>query len=211
MVVQLLAEARTNARPPTSPPARTVEGNVITSGRDPQVRIGLPKSVQYVGTDRWVLKKVADCELHVFVEADPQKNLQRLYWVQFEGYLPSKPELKYAYDSPRHAKLGSLDFYLDASISTKDARSQDGSDGDHVRALLRAKGYIMPAGMMSVRLVHLLDERKRKELMVIYAEDVASTGFVAAELSQGGKAHDRWPAIEAGLIERAKEKISIEK
>ena len=36
--------------------------------------------------------------------------------------------------------------------------------------------------MMYVRLVHLLDEQKRKELMTIYGEDVAQSGFSAAEL-----------------------------
>ena len=49
----------------------------------------------------------------------------------------------------------------------------------------------MPAGMMYVRLVHLLDEQKRKELMIIYGEYLAPTGFSVADLSQGGKAFDR--------------------
>ena len=31
----------------------------------------------------------------------------------------------------------------------------------------------MPSGMMYVRLVHLLDDQKRKELMIIYGEDLA--------------------------------------
>jgi len=31
------------------------------------------------------------------------------------------------------------------------------------------------------------DERKRKELMIIYGEDLAPTGFSAADLSQSGK------------------------
>ena len=62
-------------------PERKVEGNVIISEHDPKVRIQLPKSVQYVGADRWVLYGVADCELHAFVEADGQKKVQRLYWV----------------------------------------------------------------------------------------------------------------------------------
>ena len=63
--------------------------------------------------------------------------------------------------------------------------------------------------MMSVRLVHLLDEQKRKELMIIYSEDLTATGFSAAELQKGGKPYDRWPAIEEGLIERAEQKIAI--
>ena len=191
-------------------PERKAEGNVLTSERDPKVRIRLPESVQYVGADRWVLYDIADCELHAFVEADPEKNVQRLYWVQFEGYLPTKPELAHQYDSPRHVQIGGLDFFVDTWVKSNDARQKPGSDGEHIRALIRAKGYKLPAGMMCVRLVHLLDEQKRKELMIIYGEDVSPTGCTAADLDSGGKAHnDRWPAIEKGLIERAA-KISID-
>ena len=193
----------------TNGPERKVEGNVITSLHDPNVGIELPKSVQYVGADRWVLYDIADCELHAFVEADGQKNVQRLYWVQFEGYVPTKPELKHTYDSPRHATMGGLDFYVDTWVRRKDAETQKGSDREHIEALIRAKGYKMPEGMMDVRLVHLLDEQKRKELMVIYGEDVSHTGFTATDLSERGRAFSRWPVIENALIERAKSKITI--
>jgi hypothetical protein len=191
-------------------PERKVENNVIVSERDPKVRIELPKSVQYVGADRWVLYGIADCELHAFVEADEQKNVQRLYWVQFESYLPSKPKLKHQYDSSRHATIGGLDFYVDTWTSTNDKKPEAGSDAEHIKALIRAHGYKMPAGMMYVRLVHLLDEQKRKELMFIYGEDLAPTGFTAADLKKGGKAYDQWPAIEKDLFERAEKKIKIE-
>jgi hypothetical protein len=194
----------------TKRPERQVEGNTITSERDPKVRIQLPKSAQYVGADRWVLYGIADCELHAFVDADRGKNVQRLYWVQFEGYLPTKPELKHKYDSPRHVNISGMDFYVDTWVRANDAEIQPGSDREHIEALIRAKGYKMPAGMMYVRLVHLLDEEKRKELMIIYGEDVASTGVTAAELHEGGKAYDRWPIIEKGLVERAEKKIVLE-
>src|SRR5690349_14085197 len=82
-----------------SAPEHKVEGSIITSAHDPEVRIQLPKSVQYAGADRWVLYGTADCELHAFVETDAQKNVQRLYWVQFESYVPSRPELHHTYDS----------------------------------------------------------------------------------------------------------------
>jgi hypothetical protein len=169
-----------------------VEGNVITSEQEPRIRIHLPKSVQYVGADRWVLYDMADCELHAFVDADGQKNVQRLYWVQFEGYLPTKPELKHQYDSPRHVEIGDMDFYVDTWVAN-DEKIHAGSDREHIEALIRAKGYKMPAGMMYVRLVHLLDEQKRKELMIIYGEDLADTGLTVSELREGGKAYARWP------------------
>ncbi|HWX16199.1 MAG TPA: hypothetical protein VNY07_06400 [Chthoniobacterales bacterium] len=192
-------------------PERKVENNnVIISERDPKVRIELPKSVQYVGADRWVLYDIADCELHAFVEADKHQNVQRLYWIQFESYLPSKPDLHHTYDSPRHATIGGLDFYVDTWVKLTNEKITPGSDEEHIQTLIHRKGFKLPARMMSVRLVHLLDEPKRKELMFIYAEDVAPTGFAAADLKKGGRAHDQGPAIEKSLIERAERKIKIE-
>ncbi len=194
----------------TALPERKVEHNIITSDRDPRVRILLPDSVQYAGADRWVLYGIADCELHAFVDIDPQKNVQRLYWVQFESYLPSRPELHHTYDSPRHTNLGGMDFYVDTWIRAKNAETKPGSDVEHILARIRAHGYHMPDGMMYVRLVHLLDEQKRKELMIIYGENLAATGFAAADLQPDGQAHAQWPHVEEGLLKRAEERVSIE-
>jgi len=191
-------------------PERKVEGNVITSEREPKIRIRMPKSVQYVGADRWALYGIADCELHAFVEADSRKNVERLYWIQFEGYLPTKPELKHTYDSPQQAQIGGLDFYVDTWVRPNDAAIEKGSDREHIETLIQGKGYKMPAGMMYVRLVHLLDDRKRKELMIIFGEDLSDTGYTAAELRGGGKAYSRWPTIEEELVARAEKRIMIE-
>lgn len=193
----------------TAAPERKVAGHTIVSERDPSLRIKLPQSAAYVGADRFVLYGIADCELHAFVESDAHKNVQRLYWVQFEAYLPSKAGLHHTYDSPRHTTIAGLDFYVDTWVRAAGEKTTPGSDLEHIQALVRAKGYKWPAAMMSVRLVHLLDPAKRKELMIIYSEDLAPTGFTADDLHPGGKAHDQWPAIEKDLIERAKENIRI--
>jgi hypothetical protein len=190
-------------------PDRQISGTAISSTHDPHVQIHLPEAAKYVGADRFVLYNIADCELHAFIEADAQKNVQRLYWIQFEGYLPSKPGLAHSYDSPRHTTIGGLDFFLDTWPRANGEKTNPGSDREHIEALIRGSGYKMPAGMMYVRLVHLLDEKKRKELMIIYGEDLASTGFTAADLEENGKSRDRWPALEVGLIERAQKTISL--
>ena len=153
---------------------------------------------------------IADCELHAFAEADAQKKVQRLYWVQFEQYVPSRPDLHHTYASPKHATIGGMEFYVDTWVRTRDETTQSGSDREHIEALVRAQGYRMPEAMMYVRLVHLLDEAKRKELMIIYGEDLRTTGFTAVELSDLGKAHDRWPAIADSLLERSEKRITIE-
>ena len=192
-----------------SPPERQASGSAVTSNRDPSLRVELPASAKYLGADRWILYGIADCELHAFAEVGPDKNVQRLYWIQFEGYLPSKPDLAHTYDSPRHTRIGGYDFFVDTWPRAGDEKSQAGSDREHIEALIRSKGYNMPAGMMYVRLVHLLDEKNRKELMIIYGEDLAPTGLTAADLKEGGRSRDRWPELERGLIDRAQQSISL--
>jgi hypothetical protein len=196
-------------------PDRNVDHNIIASTHDPAIRVELPRSAQYVGADRWVLYDIADCELHAWVEpraansATP-KTIQKLYWVQFEGYIPSKPDLAHTYDSPRHTTIGGLDFYVDTWVRADNAETRQGSDRQHIEALIRSKDFAMPAGMMYVRLVHLLDPQKRKELMYIYGEDLAPTGFTAADLSEKGKSFAQWPAIEKSLIARAEKSITLQ-
>jgi len=151
---------------------------------------------------------VADCELHVFLDADAQHNVRNLYWIQFEGYLPSQPDAHHTYDSPHHLQLGGLDFYVDTWPRADGEPTKAGSDREHVEALIRNHGFHIPAGMAYLRLVHLLDEQKRKELMIIYGEALPP-GLSAADLKEGGKAHDQWPAIETTLIDHAKQKIRI--
>jgi len=132
-----------------------------------------------------------------------------MYWVQFESYLPSRPDLHHTYDSPKHATIGGLDFYVDSWVRAKDAKTQSGSDREHIQRMISAQGYRMPEGTMDVRLVHLLDPAKRKELMIIFSENLKPTGFTAAELSEGGKDFDQWPALVNKLLDDAQKRISI--
>jgi len=205
----LLTGSLTQTIAQTGPPQRKVEGNTIISTSDPAARIQLLDSPMYVGTDRWILYGMANCELHAFAQADTQRKVQRLYWVQFESYLPTRPELHHTYDSPRHTQISGLDFYVDTWVEPTSEHIKPGSDTEHIHNLLESHGYKLPSGMMSVRLVHLLDEQKRKELMFIYSEDVASTGLTVSELRSGGPARDQWPKIERSLIKRAEKSIAI--
>jgi hypothetical protein len=105
--------------------------------------------------------------------------------------------------------MNGLDFYVDTWLEPTNKHVKPGSDVGHIRNLLEAHGYKLPSAMMSVGLVHLLDDQKRKELMFIYSEDVASTGLTPSELQSGESAHDQWPKIESALIERAEKAIAI--
>ena len=191
-----------------TPERKVVNNNIIISDHDPKVQDRVAEIGVVRRVDRFVLLDIADCELYAFVEVDDQKNVQRLYWIQFEDYLPSKPDLHHHYDSPRHMTIGGFRFYVDTWVKRTNENITAGSDEDHIMALILSRGYKMPAGMMSVRLVHLLDEQKRKELMIIYSENL--TGFAAADLKKGGKAENLWLSLEDDLLVRARQEIKIE-
>lgn len=194
-------------------PERTVSGHTVNSIRDPRVAIQLPDQAQYVGADTFLLGKPKlgnfdVCELYVFANSSESGSLREVYWVQFEHLLPKHPKLHYTYDSPRHATIGGIDFFVDIEVSDGTAKPKPNSDGDHFYQLLAAHGY-KRTPMMFVRLVHLTDATKRKELMIVAGKQLPA-GLTAESVKKGGSAYSRWPAIQEDLIAWAVHSIVIE-
>jgi len=191
----------------TLAPERTVEGTTITSTRDPAITIKLPAEARYLGADRWELYTACDAELHVFVEAGPDKRVQRLYWIQFEQYLPKNA---YTYDYEFKEKLTHAGLVFDVSPNYRRTKGwvRPGSDREHVIAMLTKHGYALPEETMSVRLVNLLDDSRRKELMFIYSEDLAASGSSVKEL-KGRGGDGKWAELKPALIERALKRIQL--
>lgn len=183
---------------------RTVQGQVLTSVDKPAVKLQFDKAFKYVGTHAFILYDVALAEQHFFVDADDKGQIKRLYWIQFEGYLPSNTHT-YRYKSSKTAKLGNLEFFADASArNTKTASSRPNSDGQRAMEFLKSKGFRMASDdVLTQRLVHLIDEKKRDELMIIYLEDLAPMKLTAQDLAPNGKSHSQWEQISAKLLERA--------
>jgi hypothetical protein len=147
---------------------------------------------------------VAHAEQHFFVDAGKQGQIKRMYWVQFEGYLDSNNHT-YNYQVTKSVKIAGLDFIADGyARNVKASPGRANSDGSRMRTFLEGKGYRMASDeVLSQRLVHLVDERKRGELMIIYLEDLSPMGLTAADLAKDGKAAARWNQISAELLERA--------
>ena len=74
---------------------------------------------------------------------------------------------------------------------------------------IRYTRHSLPAETMSVRLVNLLDEAKRQELMFIYMEDMAANGASVAQLREAGS-ESKWQELKAALIGRATKDIKLE-
>lgn len=192
--------------------ARSVKGQTLTSIELPAVRLKFDKKFKYAGSNDFILYDVARAEQHFFVDADKEGRVHRLYWIQFEGYLPSNTHT-YDYKVRQTVKIGGLDFIADAyARNIKADPGRPDSDGSRARAFLESKGYRMASDdVMSQRLVHLVDERKRSELMIIYLEDLSSQGLTAADVDKGGRAAARWNEISKGLLERAIKSMEVQR
>lgn len=194
----------------TPSPERKIEGTSVIS-REPSLRVAVPTHARYVGADRWVLSGVADCEVHVFVEADASRQVQRLYWIQFEAYLPSKPELRYNYDRDPEVTMNGLAVRHRERFGPTDEKPRAGSDLEHVQQLIAAANYTLPREIINARLVHLPDDTRRSEVMVIYIEDMAITGRTSSDFLADGKVSAAWAPVAGELLERAKARITFEK
>jgi hypothetical protein len=74
----------------------------------------------------------------------------------------------------------------------------------------------VPPEVLNVRMVQMLDDpqgtgRGRRELMIIYSEDLAPTGKTVAELAVDGKVNDAFKPLEKPLIDRATTSVSVKR
>jgi len=118
-------------------------------------------------------------------------------------------EHTYDYSNDEPVIFAGLPFWKSSNFGPTNNTPRPGGDGERTRQMLSRAGYKLPAERMSVRLVHLVDESRRKELMVIYAEDLAPSGYTAAQLRDGNEPRPEWKAVEQGLVERAMSRIKL--
>ncbi len=190
-------------------PARSVDGQVLRSTGMPSVAIEFDEEFKYAGTQSFVLYDVANCEQHFFVDADDKGRVKGLYWIQFEGYLPDNTK-SYNYKVTKTVDIGGLDFIADAyARTTVGSTGNPNSDGNRARAFLESKGFDVADHIMSQRLVHLIGDDKRNELMIIYSEEITSRGLTAADVSEGGRAYIYWDDLAKGLLDRALKNMKL--
>lgn len=210
----LAAGGSLRAAPQGEGAARRVEGRTLVSPERPAIRIKFDDDFKYVGTQKFILYNVAHAEQHFFVDADREGRIRRLYWVQFEGYLPSNTHT-YDYSGVKETiNLGGFEFRTDAvAVNLAGVLSQrKDSDGARARAFLEGKGYRLTGNdLMWRRLIHLTDETRRHELLIVYLEDLGGTGLTAGDLMGQGRHSARWPEVSRQLLRRAAKGMKIER
>ncbi|MBW8741447.1 MAG: hypothetical protein ACJ747_04905 [Gaiellaceae bacterium] len=150
-----------------------VRDRTLVSASPQHLSISFDDTFAYVGGQRWDLLGLADAEQHLFVCPAQRGTIERLYWIQFEEFLPDNTHT-YDYARDRTVDVAGLEFIHDTRSYSDFARrnSEPGSDGAYARKLLAAHGYGLPGAAMRTRLIHLPTSDRRSELMIIYLRAV---------------------------------------
>lgn len=202
---------RFTTQPETTGLGRTASGNDLVSDHDPAVILRFDPAFRYLGGQKFILYGVADTEQHFFVETTPDDELQSVYWVQYEAYLPGQRH-RYDYDdSPLRVTLDGYEFYTDTDVVEfdPDRRRRRGTDGAMARQLLASSGYVFPSDFAYARLVYLTDDSRQKELMIIFIDDLAPRGLTAAALGEGGAEAVRRPEVEQAHLDRIRSTLTL--
>jgi hypothetical protein len=151
-----------------------VKRQVLTSNYLPSIRIKFDGKAKYSGMQKFALYERAQVEQYFFVDADSRGHIKRMYWVQFEGYLPNV-DATYNYAATETVTLGGQAYIVNAeSVPNVSAALKQDPQSDAARAasFLESKGYRLGESIRFQRFVRLVDEAKRNELILIYIEPV---------------------------------------
>lgn len=176
-------------------PLREVKGGTLISPADPAASFTFDKAFQYAGGQSIDILKVAGAEQYFFIDAAPDRSIRRFYWVQFEHYYPSNTHTyDYSGIPQKPVALGRLAFMGDVRVSPNYFTMDDrpGSDSMAASDFLRARGFKLAGTFVSLRLFHLPDATRRRELMIIYGEVLPageSKDRATSEITEHARAH----------------------
>ncbi len=156
-------------------PAREVRGDTLVSPADPAATLVFADPFEFAGSQTIDVLKVAGAEQYFFIDSGADRSVRRFYWVQFEHYYPANDHT-YDFSSMnlKPVPLGRLAFQGDVRVRdnyfTMDKRP--GSDSQAAQTFLQGKGLKLDGTFATLRLFHLPDTTRRRELMIIYGERV---------------------------------------
>lgn len=184
-------------------PKRTVTGNTITSDKSPAITMKVDSGLKYVGVFPFKIRDIAAGERHVWVDADKQKRIKRLFILQFEGFLEGSGQV-YRYGPRNVTRLGANDynsngfFYSDTEYN----RERPGNEAELTRKFLEEKGYKLDAEQLLYRFYRgLPEDGNRNEFLIFYIEPMADLGISLKDVSAN---QDSEP--EKRLIAQARER-----
>ena len=164
----------------------------------PRANLVVADGLFYAGSQTIRLQEVARAEQHFFASLGSLGVVDRLLWVQYEGFLDGV-EGTYDYSRYPTTAAGDLVVHHDAAFyPTSDLDTPSDSDGARAKGFLQTVGYRLGDEVLRWRFVWVADSG-RYELLIIYMEDLATLGLSVDELQD----EQRWEEVSRAALDRA--------
>src|ERR1700733_12063906 len=152
-----------------------VESNTFISSSNPDIRVRVDRKFKYIGNLPFEVDKIARGNRYIFVQATPEKQVQRIFIIQQEGFVPSSGEI-YRYKITTPAKLGSSDYQHSVIIYDNDAniREEPGKEADLTLRFLADHGYVLEPELVMSRFARSADSERKHEIIFFCFENLSS-------------------------------------
>jgi hypothetical protein len=198
-------------------PQRYIKDGVFISTADPEFRIRVDERFSYIGNTELVLKKIAHCDRHYWVDTTTDKTIRAMVVLQFEGFLDGVNE-KYQFSvpeedaagsnyrfSPKLVRIGNSDYVHNtwAFSHAADAKQNSGAESERTIEFLSGRGYKLDNELIMSRFVRAVGDESRKEFIVFYMEPLRTHGHSLADFPDGGPASQVYDRLSALITERS--------
>lgn len=184
--------------PPPEGGVRDVQGNVLSSTAMPRASLVVDDAFSYVGSQTITLSDIARAEQHFFAALGRMGTVERLLWVQYEGFLDG---VNQTYDYSRYPTVAAGDLVVHhdpAFYPTSDLDEPRDSDGARAKRFLQTVGYRLEDEVLRWRFVWVSGPA-RNEMLIIYMEGLASLDLTVEELED----EERWAEVQTEALDRA--------
>lgn len=182
----------------------------IVSLENPTIVIDVSRELRSLGVINFTLKKVAQVERYIFVDADKRGRAQRLFIAQFESILPG---IKGAYSFPMMnvTHIGSHDYQTQVGIFNfaQTIAANPGAEAEQTKIYLNRNGVQVDDDFLVARYARVASEDKRHELILFYLENLRDLNVRRSELEQGGSRSSERGKIFTEFAARAQQSFKV--
>ena len=137
----------------------------------------------YLGHKDIIIKNIAKATMIIFLTFDDEKNIIKYFLIQLEEFLSNNTST-YNYRPTETEIHGEYEFVMNNFCFDiiENAENEPKSDSAQLIDFCLDSGYKMPQVIMNHRLIYLPDKERRREILVIYAEDISLYNMIYEEL-----------------------------
>jgi len=209
--------------PIESTPARFVKGNTLISKELPEIQIKVDEEFNFIGKFYFEIiasseeyapemrgKPIAAGDRYVFVSADENQVVNKLFIVQLEGFLKEN-DLIFNYNFDKSDFIGENKYrhntwFYDSKMLAKENPNNEGAK---TRRFLQEKGFVLEDQFMMSRFVGLASEDRKNEIIIFYIEMLKKTTGYSLEKYKNSVNKEEAQLIQDDFVERSKNSFDI--